>query len=206
MDEKISSQYESLRIIDQMIQTAKKEQNDNGKGWIIWGWLLFAASILSWFNIKMEWFSTFFFWNLFGVGALILMAIEVFKHFFIKEPAQVRTYTKDLYEKLNIGFFISMLLIIFSMNLGVHPIKGFALLLGLYGFWILIYGAVLNFKPSITGAYITWAFAFASLFVHTFEWTMLLHAFAVLCGYIIPGHLANREFNRVNNAPGMSRV
>lgn len=206
MDDKISSEQESLRIIGQMIQTAKKEQNDNGIGWIIWGWLLFAASFLSWLNIKMDWFSTFFFWNFFGAATLILLAIEVFKHFFVKERVQVKTYTKDLYEKLNIGFCISMLLLILSMNLGVHPTKGFALLLGLYGFWILIYGAVLNFKPSIIGAYITWAFAFTSLFVPTFEWTMLLHAFAVLCGYIIPGHLANREFNKVNNAPGMSRV
>jgi hypothetical protein len=61
----------------------------------------------------------------------------------------------------------------------------------------LIYGAVLNFKPSIIGAYITWAFAFASLFVDRFDYTMLLHAAAVLCGYIIPGHIANREFNKV---------
>ena len=79
----------------------------------------------------------------------------------------------------------------------VPPAKGFALLLGLYGFWILIYGTVLNFNPSTIGAYITWAFAFASLYVKEFQWTMLLHAIAVLCGYIIPGHIAYREFKKV---------
>ena len=108
----------------------------------------------------------------------------------------MRTYTKDLFEKLNVGFVISLMLIIFSMNLGVNPLKGFGLLLGLYGFWILIYGAVLNFRPSIIGAYVTWAFAFVSLFVDSFEWTMLAHAAAVLCGYIIPGHIAYSEFNK----------
>jgi hypothetical protein len=91
------------------------------------------------------------------------------------------------------------MLIIFSINLGVYPTKGFALLLGLYGFWILVYGAVLNFKPSIIGAYITWAFAFGSLFVDRFEYTMLLHAAAVLAGYIIPGHLAFREFRKIKS-------
>jgi hypothetical protein len=84
------------------------------------------------------------------------------------------------------------------MNVGVDPRKGFGLLLGLYGFWILIYGAVLNFKPSIIGAFITWAFAFASLFVKSFEHTMLLHAIAVLAGYIIPGHIAYKEFNAIH--------
>jgi hypothetical protein len=28
---------------------------------------------------------------------------------------------------------------------------------------------------------------------------MLLHAGAVLCGYIIPGHIAYKEFNKVNS-------
>ncbi len=197
MEDEKMTQQESLQIIQQMIQTAKLEQKDDGKGWIIWGWLLFLASVFTYINLKLEWLSTFFFWNLFGLFTLLLLGYETFRYIFKKRKEPVRTYTKDLFEKLNIGFFISLMLIIFSMNLGVHPIKGFALLLGLYGFWILIYGAVLNFKPSITGAYLTWAFAFASLFVNSFEWTMLLHAAAVLCGYIIPGHLAYKEFNKV---------
>ncbi len=180
MEDEKMTQEESLQIIQQMIQTAKLEQKDDGKGWIIWGWLLFLASVFTYINLKFEWVSTFFFWNLFGLFTLLLLGYETFRYIFKKRIEQVRTYTKDLFEKLNIGFFISLMLIIFSMNLGVHPIKGFALLLGLYGFWILIYGAVLNFKPSIIGAYITWAFAFASLFVSSFEHTMLLHASAVL--------------------------
>ncbi len=193
------TQQESLQIIQQMIQTAKLEQKDDGKGWIIWGWLIFMASVFTYLNIKIDWVSTFFFWNVFGVCTLILLGYQIIKDIVVKKKERVKTYTNDLFKKLNIGFTISLFLIIFSMNLGVHPIKGFALLLGLYGFWILIYGAVLNFKPSITGAYLTWAFAFASLFVNSFEWTMLLHAAAVFCGYIIPGHIANKEFNKVKS-------
>lgn len=198
MEEKKLTEQESLHIIQQMIQTAKSEQKDNGMGWIIWGWLLFGASIFTFINQQYAWVSTYFFWNLFGAITLLLLLYETIQFFLKKKTERVRTYTKDLFEKLNIGFFISLMLIIFSINLGVNPIKGFALLLGLYGFWILIYGAVLNFTPSIIGAYITWAFAFASLFVQRFEYTMLLHAAAVFCGYIIPGHLAYREFKKIN--------
>jgi hypothetical protein len=196
MEDKIITEQESFRLINQMINTAKREQKDDGKGWIIWGWMIFAASILTFFNVQYGWFNTFFFWNGFGFIAITLGLYETFRVFVLKKKERVRTYTRDIHQKLNTGFFISLSLIIISMNKGVHPTTGFSLLLGLYGFWILIYGTLLNFKPSIVGAYITWALAFAGLFVKNFEITMLIHAAAVLCGYIIPGHLANREFNK----------
>ena len=194
--EKQITEQESLLIIQQMIQTAKQEQKDDGKGWILWGWLLFAASVLTFINLKTQWFSNYFFWNMFGIASLLLLLYSVLKSIFIKKTKKVKTYTAELFQKLNIGFFISLMLIIVAINRGVPPVQGFSLLLGLYGFWILVYGSALNFKPSIIGAYITWACALAGLFVHTFDWTMVIHATAVLLGYIIPGHLANNEFNK----------
>ena len=196
--EKKMTEQESLLIIQQMIHTAKQEQKDDGKGWILWGWLLFAASVLTYINLKTQWFSNYFFWNVFGITSLLLLLFSVVRTFFFKKINKVKTYTAELFQKLNIGFFISLLLIIVAINKGVSPVLGFSLLLGLYGFWILIYGAGLNFKPSIIGAYITWACAFAGLFVETFDWTMVLHATAVLLGYIIPGHLANIEFKKIH--------
>lgn len=199
MNQKPMTEKESLEVIQQMIFAAKVEQKDDGKGWIVWGWLIFVASVFTVLNISFEWqTSTFFFWNMFGSITIIFFIIQFVVYLFGKRSSRVKTYTKDLFDKLNFGFFLSLMLIILSINLGVPPTKGFALLLGLYGFWILIYGAVLNFKPSVIGAYITWAFALASLFVTDFMWTMVLHAGAVMAGYIIPGHLANIEFNKLN--------
>ena len=194
--EKKLTEQESLLIIQQMIQTAKQEQKDDGKGWILWGWLLFAASVFTFINLKTQWFSNYFFWNMFGIASLLLLLYSMLKTVFGKKTKKVKTYTAELFQKLNIGFFISLMLIIVAINRGVPPVQGFSLLLGLYGFWILVYGSALNFKPSIIGAYITWACALAGLFVHTFDWTMVIHATAVLLGYIIPGHLANNEFNK----------
>ena len=194
--EKKLTEQESLLIIQQMIQTAKQEQKDDGKGWILWGWLLFAASVFTFINLKTQWFSNYFFWNMFGIASLLLLLYSMLKTVFGKKTKKVKTYTAELFQKLNIGFFISLMLIIVAINRGVPPVQGFSLLLGLYGFWILVYGSALNFKPSIIGAYITWACALAGLFVHTFDWTMVIHATAVLLGYIILGHLANNEFNK----------
>jgi hypothetical protein len=148
---------------------------------------------------------TFLFWNLFGVVSILLGIFAAARFIFFRRAEKVKTYTRDIFEKLNVGFFISLMLIIISMNTGVSPVRGFPLLMGLYGFWILIYGALLNFKPSIIGAYIMWSMAIIALllpkfvdgtFQQLFIYTMILHGIGVLCGYIIPGHMANRAFKR----------
>lgn len=198
MEEKKLSEHESLLIIHQMIQTAKQEQKDDGLGWIIWGWLLFLASAVSFVNLKTQWFSAFFFWSFIGMASIVFLLFSIVRHLFFKKKERVKTYTGDLFEKLNIGFFICLIFIILSMNLGVAPVKGFALLINLYGFWILIYGTALNFRPSVIAAFVTWAIGFAALYVNDFQWTMLLHGLAVLCGYIIPGHIANNEFKKIH--------
>jgi hypothetical protein len=198
MEEKQISGQEGLAIIQQMINTAKKEQKDNGMGWIIWGWLLFLASVLTWVNIKLQWQKTWFFWNLFGALTLVVLLYQVIRYSFFRRKDKVRTYMKDLFEKLNVGFFIQLFFVILAMNLGVSPLKGFAILIGTYGFWILIYGALLDFKPSIIGAFVTWAFGIGALFAQSFEQTMILHGAAVLFGYIIPGHIAYKEFKKLS--------
>ena len=211
MEEKDLTEKESLLLIQQMIHTAKKEQKDDGKGWIVWGWLLFVASILTALNLQLGWkLDHFFFWNLFGLLTLLFFAYEMILLIFFKKAARVKTYTGDLFTRLNAGFFISLLFIILSMNIAARvlanrygaydstPVNmGFALLVNLYAFWVLIYGTALNFRPSVIGAYVTWAIGFAALFMKTFEAVMVLHAVAVLAGYIIPGHIANREFKKL---------
>jgi hypothetical protein len=199
MEDKHISEQESLLLIRQMIDTAKKEQKDDGKGWIIWGWMLLLASLLTVLNLYNRWFDTFFFWNIFGALAIVLMLWELISRNVLKKRERVRTYTKDLFNKLDAGFFISLMFIIVSMNVGgVSPMYGFPLLVNLYSFWILIYGSALNFKPSIIGAYISWAIGIGSLFVDSFQTVMLMHAVAVLCGYIIPGHIAYNEFRKIS--------
>jgi len=198
MEEKQISEHEGLLLIQQMIQTAKKEQKDDGKGWIIWGWMLFLASILTVMNINFKWFQTFFFWNFFGVITLVALAYQTVSYLFIRKTEKVRTYTKDLFQRLNTGFFISLMFIIVAINVNISPTIGFSLLISLYAFWILIYGSALNFRPSIIAAYLTRGIGFVSLFMKGFEQVMLLHAAAVLVGYIIPGHIANNEFRKLH--------
>lgn len=195
--EKPMDELESFQIIQQMINTAKQEQRDNGKGWIVWGWSLFLTSLITIVNIKAGWFKPFFFWNIIGMITIANVIFEMVKGLFSKKTVRVKTYTRSLFDRLNAGFFILLIYIIFAINLGIGPSKGFSLLIGVYGFWMLIYGSALNFKPSIVAAYISWILGFVSLFQKDFFVVMIFHAAAVLIGYIIPGHIANREFKKL---------
>ena len=209
MDEKQLDEKESLQLIQQMIIMAKKEQRDDGWGWMVWGWLLLLASLLTVANLQFRWFSIFFFWNMFGVVAAIFFLYDLSRTFLFKRRQKVKTYTSDLFSKLNGGFFVSLMFIIVAINFGSGVLSkrygvfdmsfiniGFSLLINLYAFWILIYGTALNFRPSVTAAYCTWVIGFIALFTNHFEQVMLLHALAALVGYIIPGTIANREFKK----------
>jgi hypothetical protein len=214
-EEKQITEQESLRIIRQMIDTAKTEQKDNGMGWIIWGWLLFVTSLLTIANINFKWLDDLYlFWNIFGGVSFLLLLWSMIRKRLMHKKAGVKTYTTDLFDKLNAGFFISLMLIIVAINIGARAVYhasesdaaanivvniGFSLLISLYAFWILVYGAALNFKPSIYGAYLSWALSLAAMiFAHTFEQVMYFHGAAVLVGYIIPGHLAYKEFEKAH--------
>jgi hypothetical protein len=192
METKTISHEESLSIIQQMINTAKNEQKDDGRGWIVWGWLLFAASVFSFVNLKLNLLNQYAFWNILGAATIILT-----RFVFFRNTQAVKTYTGELFKKLNIGFFISLVFIVAAINeQAVSAIAGFALLINVYGFWALIYGTALNFRPSVIAAFIVWALGLAALFVKTFDLTMILHAGAALVGFIIPGHIANKQFNQ----------
>ncbi|MFT3825679.1 MAG: hypothetical protein QM731_17295 [Chitinophagaceae bacterium] len=200
MEDNKITERESLLIIQKMIQAAKKEQKDNGVGWIAWGWLLFLVSVLSYLNIQNSWFEDqYMFWNFFGLITLLALLYNIVRYFFFPAKKKAHTYTTDIFQKLNIGFFFLVMLIVLSMNKGVNPTKAFVILIGLYGFWILIYGTLMNFRPSVVTSFVTWAIAFAALYTaNNIADVMLFHAGAVLCGYIIPGHIAYYEFRKIN--------
>src|SRR6476661_8964734 len=117
MEEKNISQEEGLLIIQRMIQIAKVEQKDNGKGWIVWGWMLFLASFLTVINLHLRWFNPYFFWNAFGITTIVIFTYGKINKVVVKKPAAVRTYTQELFSKLNIGFFTSLMFIILAMNI-----------------------------------------------------------------------------------------
>ncbi len=200
MEQKKLSNTESLQLIEQMISRAKQEEKQGGWGWIIWGWLLFLASIAHYTLIMLGIKGGMIVWNVFGIAAFALMAYNLYQDNIAKSSDPVKTYTGELVNKIGNAFFISLLVLVignYTTNADRSGVN-FGYLLLLYAFWMYIHGAAFRFNLLKYGAFVNWIGALV-----IFLWyrelgrhTLLIHAACVLAGYIIPGYIAQKRFGK----------
>jgi hypothetical protein len=201
MEDNNLSGNESIRIIEQMIGRAKEEEKDNGLGWIVWGWMLFLASIINYILIVIDAPHKYIIWNIFGGVAIVYGLYNIVaKKYFRRPVAAVRTYTNELVNRLGIAFFVSLMIMVFGNAVtGVNQSGlNFAYLLLLYGFWMFIHASAFRFELLKGGAIINWIGAII-IFISYKELgknILLVHAACVALGYIIPGHIARKRFGR----------
>ena len=190
------SKEKSLEIIEQMIQKAKSNFTDNGYGWLLWGSMIFIASLTTFFLIESGSGNIFIIWNVFGGLAIILLAYGFLK----PKRESAKSYVSDILRYVDIGFTVCLFIIIFSMNVAVSANTGFGFLLMLYGFLMLIQSGALKFKPLLVGAIVNWIGAIAIFLNTEFKYDMLITAAAVFIGYIIPGLILRAQFKKENSA------
>ena len=188
------SKEKSLEIIQQMISQAKSNITDNGRGWLLWGTMIFVASLLTFFFIYTNAENTFLAWNIFGIFTIIMLSYEFFK----PKKIKVRTYVDDLLRLVDIGFTVCLFTIIFSINVAVSPNAGFGFFLMIFAFQMLLKGGAVKSRSLMTGAAVNWAGAIAMFVNKDFKYDMLIMAAAVLIGYIIPCFLLWQQYRKVN--------
>ncbi len=182
----------SFEIIQQMIRNAKTNFTDNGHGWLLWGSMIFLASLSTYFLIEFDYHNLFLGWNIFGCIAIILLIYNMVRP---ARPA-VRSYVSDILRYVDIGFTVCLFVIIFSINVAVSPNSGFGYLLMIYAFLMLVQSGALKFKPLLYGAIVNWLGALA-IFINTeFKYDMLISAAAVFIGYIIPGLILRAQYKK----------
>lgn len=185
----------SLEIIQQMINQAKSNISDNGIGWLLWGSMIIAASLSTYIFIETDAGQIFLGWNIFGIVTIVLLTYDIFK----PKRKKVRTYIDDLLRLVDLGFIISLFIIIFSINIAVSPNAGFGFFLMLFGFLMLIKGGAVKSRALLIGAVVNWLGAIAIFVNKEFKYDMLIIAGAVLIGYIIPGLLLWQQYKKANN-------
>jgi MFS family permease len=191
MDNERLTGTQSLGIIEQMINSARNDHRVRGDGWLLWGWLLFVASVLSavFMAIGAEDYVEWVWLIILGLG--LLLNILLLAKYRRKKP--VTTYVQDLLHKLEIGFFVSLFIIIAASYLSKMSFA-FGYYYVLYAFWMFIYGSAIRFRPFIIGAVVNWLAAIVIFAVQDFYYAMLVSAVAVLVGYLIPGHMLRRQY------------
>jgi hypothetical protein len=194
MEEKELSGADSLRIIQQMIGAARDEHHEKGDGWLIWGWLLFIASVssvvLSYLGLPR--FIGYVWNSALIVGPVIFVVIYLRK---VKDDV-VRTYVQNLLHKIQVGFYLSLIVIVASGFFSKDGGLVFGYYYMLYAFWMYIHGSALRFKPLIIGAYINWVAAILMFAIDPFRYDMMISAVAVFFGYLVPGYMLKAAYRR----------
>ena len=189
------SKEKSLEIIHQMINQAKTNITDNGLSWLLWGIMIFLASLSTYFFLYIGSDNIFLGWNIFGIVTIILLLYDIFR----PKKKLVSTYVSDLMKLVDIGFIICLFTIIFSINVAVGANGGFGFFLMIFAFMMLIKGGAIKSRSLMIGAAVNWAGAIAIFINKEFKYDMLIMAAAVLIGYIIPGLILWTQYKRSNN-------
>ena len=183
------SEKESLAVILNMIQAAKTGIKDNSFYYLLWGWLVFIASITQYFLLAFDKAYASLPWMLMPVGGIIT-GIYSYRQ---KKTQHVKTYVDEFMRYVLTAFMASLLIVLacqFRLGLSTYP-----MIMLVYGIWLYISGGIIRFRPLMAGGIINWGFATGALFVD-FKMQLLFLAMAVLLGYIIPGHLLKRKHSR----------
>lgn len=181
-EEKQLTQEESLRIIHEMISAAKNDVKADAFIFLLWGWLVFVASIAQFIlvNLHVSWNSIP--WMLMPVGGIITAVYSFMKG----KKDRTKTNVTESLKYTWIAFTVALLIILFfnSMNyLQVLPI-----IMALYGMGLFLSGGALRFKPLMIGGIFCWICAVAGFEIQNM-YQLLILATAVLGGYIVPGYL-----------------
>lgn len=189
MQEKEMNPTESIVLIKGMIDTAKNRLADDGFLLIFWGWLVFGAATIQHISLKLGSTSGELAWPVLMLTGGIISIMYSIKQ---RNKSRVRSYL-DSYLGFSWGSFmigLSLALIFMPVH-GLKPSYFFIMLL--YGMATFVSGGLLRFRQLIVGSLFSFAFAVISVYVSSTD-LLLCIAGAVLCSYIIPGHMLRARY------------
>ncbi len=186
MKEEINEQ-KSMDIILETIENARANFRDDGFFYLLWGWLVLAASLLQFslivfVNTEYNWIG----WPVLMTLGGIFSGIHISK---LKKDGQVKTHFDTVMIYLWSGFMIAILIL---LMVTFFNIISFAVLdpmiIILFSLGTFVSGGILKFTPLKIGAVFGWAIAAIAFFIPD-VYQLLLVALAILIAYLIPGYI-----------------
>jgi branched-subunit amino acid transport protein len=183
---------QSLQVINTMIHAAKNKLADDGFHFIFWGWLVTLCAVTHYVTIKLGFNWGPWVWMAMPIGGVV-SGIYGYKQ---GRKVKVKTYLDTYLAYVWIGFLAALFItLVFGYAHGIKATYFFLMLL--YGIATFITGGILNFKPLIFGSLFSFAFAIASVFLGEMDQFLCISG-ALLCSYIIPGHLLRSKYRSQN--------
>lgn len=179
---KMPTQQQSLDLINEMINKAKKSYVTKGTASIVWGLIIMICSLVTWAQEHYKFRLGFDIWIL----TLVALVPQIL--FSVKESRSRKftTYegTSLMYVWMAFGISIFTLSIFTSQNNQIS--NSSCLFMMLYAIPTFITGGITKFKPMVVGGFFCWVAAITSL-VTSLEIDLLLLASCGLFAWLIPG-------------------
>jgi hypothetical protein len=177
---------EKLDVILKMIENSKTNIRDNAFFYLLWGWLVLAASLTHFVLMQLGIPYSFLAWPVLmtiGMVASIIAGIRLGKR------SSYITHLDKAIIYLWWGFFFTVLVLLaFSLSGLIQWSISNALIISLYGLGTFVSGGILKFKPLIFGGISCWVISLL-VFVIPFEYTLLLVAISIIIAYLVPGYM-----------------
>jgi FtsH-binding integral membrane protein len=186
------TEHDSLKLINEMINKAKKSNITKGIAPILWGALIFFCSLTNWYQFTFK--ST---WPYFDVWLLTNVGLVLQIYFSIKDRKNkgFAGYADTVINQAWIAFTICMFLIIFFMSRQTSPMHTSSLVMMIYGVPTFLTGGATKFKPMIFGGIFCWVASLVSMFTGYAADTLLMAACG-LVAWLIPGIILWRRYKK----------
>jgi hypothetical protein len=185
---------DSLAIIQSMINKAKDKFSENGHLYLLWGWVVFFASVGEFILLQLRYEKHYLVWTICW-PVVIYQTIYLYRK---KKRLRVRTYTGDIIGYVWLSFVIMMFLMgfLFGQMLGPDYYKYInPVFLALYGIPTFLSGIILRFRPLVVGGISCWLLSVFSTLVSS-EYQLLLLSAAMITAWIVPGYLLRARYKK----------
>lgn len=176
--------HESLALIAETIRKTKENFREKSRFFLLWGWLIAAASIG--FFLLRQYTETRFFFLPFPVLAAVGIVTTVLWYRQLRATAPTETYLGYFFNRLWMVLALSFILVVYiSVSRGWPPFL-FTLIVAAIG--TMVSGLAMKFRPLVWGGMLFFAAAIAGVYLPD-PYLPLLTGFAMVGGYLVPGYL-----------------
>jgi len=185
---------ESLKIIEEIIETEKLRFAENGFIYLFWGWLIIATAIAQFVLTQINYQYSYWVWFLMVAGSIYT------GYYYSRKDKKEKTAKLSIGGRvLSVGWLAITLNIFISAYLLYDDFANVMLfvILSFIALGTIISGAIYRFKPLIYGGIAGNIIAFLSLRVNYDYWDLLI-VLAVIFSNIIPGYILRNKYQKKN--------
>jgi hypothetical protein len=190
--EKVLDPAESLRIISDAILRTRENIKQNSYPFLLWGWLVASASFLFYVLGHLLSFRYYFLpFPVFAAFGILSTILYYRKRIMPATQTYLQFFLSRLWMILGLSFFLTVFV---SIQLHLVP---FTYTLIIAGIGTLVSGLTMKFTPLIWGGILFFFASIVCVFIPD-EFKVLVHGFAIIAGYIIPGYLLRASTSQTN--------